>query len=352
MSHDRPFLVRERDRPDERAPGRAQAGPVSSTAPGMTPPVPISPDQPWLAPMAGYTDLPFRLLCRRLGAAVAVTEMVSAKGLLFQSGATFRLLDRRDEPGPLVAQLFGAEPDLLGRAVDRLAREGYDLFDLNCGCSVRKVVSSGAGAALLSDPDRLVAATRAMSASAGAGRVGVKLRLGPKPPDMTCLDLPARLAEAGAGWLTLHPRHASQGFSGRADWSALARFVAASPLPVLASGDIFRAEDARRCLAETGAAGVMFARGALADPSVFARFLDHGQGWRPDRVALAHAELARRYGDERRALLRMRSTAPRYFRELPGIKALRDRLCRVESWSELEDIVARAGDAFRAGKED
>ncbi|HCR11938.1 MAG TPA: dihydrouridine synthase, partial [Desulfovibrio sp.] len=145
------------------------------------PSLPFSPDAPWLAPLAGFSDLPFRLLCRELGAAAAVTEMVSAKGLFYDSRNTRRLLATHPDDAPLVVQLFGAEPEYLRRAVRELAGDGYAFFDLNCGCSVRKVVKTGAGAALLGDPERLVACAAAMAEAAGPGRVGVKLRLGPKP---------------------------------------------------------------------------------------------------------------------------------------------------------------------------
>lgn len=314
-------------------------------------PLPFSPDAPWLAPLAGFSDLPFRLLCRELGAAAAVTEMVSAKGLFYDSRNTKRLLATHPADAPLVVQLFGAEPDYLRRAVDTLAAEGYASFDLNCGCSVRKVVKTGAGAALLAEPEGLVACVAAMAAAAGPGRVGVKLRLGPKPPDFTALGLIPRLVEAGAAWLTLHPRHASQGFAGRADAAALAAFVAASPLPVLASGDLLTAADGLACLEATGAAGVMYARGALADPRIFAR---HAAGLRAARgeaarplpalcdVIRRHAALCREHADDRRALLRMRTSVPRYLRELPGCRALRDRLCHCTSWSELDAIIDAA----------
>ena len=315
------------------------------------PSLPFSPDAPWLAPLAGFSDLPFRLLCRELGAASAVTEMVSAKGLFYDSRNTRRLLATHPDDAPLVVQLFGAEPEYLRRAVRELAGDGYAFFDLNCGCSVRKVVKTGAGAALLGDPERLVACAAAMAEAAGPGKVGVKLRLGPKPPDFTALPLAERLAGAGIAWLALHPRHASQGFSGTADADQLAAFVAASPLPVLASGDLMTASDAVARLGATGAAGVMYARGALCDPRVFTRHGNHFRAARGEAplappplcdVVRRHAALCREHADDRRALLRMRTAVPRYLRELPGCRALRDRLCHCTSWEELDAIIDAA----------
>ena len=315
------------------------------------PNLPFSPNAPWLAPLAGFSDLPFRLLCRELGAACAVTEMISAKGLFYDSRNTRALLATVPADTPLVVQLFGSEPDILARAVATLAELGYGFFDLNCGCSVKKVVKTGAGAALLADPERLVACARAMAAESGPGRLGVKLRLGTRPPDITALDLPDRLAAAGVSWLTLHPRHASQGFSGTADRSGQNAFVAASPLPVLASGDLFTAAEARACLAATGAAGVMFARGALTDPRVFTHFANAGRTARglPPRpvpalceVIRRHATLCREFADDHRTLLRMRTAVPRYLREVPGCRALRDRLCHCTSWNEFDAIIDEA----------
>jgi len=314
--------------------------------------LPLAPDTPWLAPLAGFSDLPFRLLCRELGAACAVTEMVSAKGLFYDSRNTTRLVATVPADAPLVVQLFGADPAFLARAVETLAARGHAFFDLNCGCSVRKVVKTGAGAALLADPERLLACVRAMHCAAGSAALGVKLRLGPTAPSRAALDLAPRLAEAGATWLTLHPRYASQGFSGQADRDALAAFVAASPLPVLASGDLFDAASAADCLTATGAAGVMFARGALADPRIFTRFINvRRQSRGLDALPVPplcdiirrHAALCRRYDEgDRRTLLRMRTAVPRYLREIPGCRALRERLCHCMSWDEFDVIIDEA----------
>ena len=151
--------------------------------------LPFGPDKPWLAPLAGYSDLPFRLLCREYGAAVCVTEMVSAKGLVYQSPGTNDLLASLPEDQPLVVQLFGAEADFLRRAVALLREAGYGWFDLNMGCSVPKVLRQGAGAAMLGDVENSLVVAKAMLEEAGTGRVGFKLRLG--------LDA-ARLVESAA----------------------------------------------------------------------------------------------------------------------------------------------------------
>lgn len=318
------------------------AAPVGATAP-----LPFGADAPWLAPLAGYSDLPFRLLCRHYGAACCVTEMVSAKGLVHKSPGTGELLMSLAEDQPLVVQLFGAEPEVLGSAVTTLRQAGYAWFDCNMGCSVAKVMRQGAGAALLGDPERALACARAMIAAAGAGRVGFKLRLGIDRERMVLPDLALRLEDAGAGWLTLHPRTARQGFGGSADREELARLAGRLSIPLLASGDLLDAADGLRCLAETGATGVMYARGALHDPAIFAAHRALARGGDapgPDVAALRamiglHVRLAREHGTGANALLKMRSLAPRYVRFLPGVRHLRQRLCRCTDWQELAEAL-------------
>ena len=326
----------------------AQTTPATGTPAGL----PLEPDAPWLAPLAGYSDLAFRLLCRENGAAAACTEMVSAKGLVYGSPGTEPLLDTCPDDEPLVVQVFGADPSFVERAMGMLLERGLRWFDLNAGCSVRKVVRSGAGAALLRDPALLARIAVTMVRQAGPGTCGVKLRLGWRGEDgRAFLDAARRLEDAGVAWLALHPRTAGQGFSGRADREALARLKAAVSVPVLASGDLFTARDAVDCLEHTGVDGIMFARGAMHDPGVFRRFLGLRRG-RPEpgpdpaetaRLIRRHAELARehaqRHAQERRALLRMRSAVPRYVRGLPGASRVRMRLATCASWGELDDIV-------------
>lgn len=309
---------------------------------------PIGPALPWLAPLAGYSDLPFRMLCREYGAAFAVTEMVSAKGMVYHSPGTAGLLATRPEDSPLAVQLFGSEPEMIARAMDMLLDMGFRHFDLNCGCSVSKVVKTGSGAALLREPGLLARITAVMVSKAGPGRVGVKLRTGWDAQDRTVFALAPMLEDQGAAWLTLHPRHARQGYSGTARWEHVAELKALARVPVIASGDLFTAADARRCLDETGADGVMFARGALYDPLVFRHFLQGSGGAATGadvaRLIERHAELIREHGAPERAVLRMRSIVPRYVRELPGARALRQEMATCRSWEHLAELTARVAE--------
>lgn len=311
--------------------------------------LPIAPDQPWLAPLAGFSDLPFRLLCREHGCAVAVTEMISAKGLIYGSPGTSELLQTVPADLPLVVQLFGAEEPFLVQAVERLQAQGFRHFDLNCGCPVRKVAKTGSGAALLKTPEHLLSLARAMIRATDPGCMGFKIRLGWDMHRPVFLELSRELEQLGAGWLTLHPRYGAQGFTGQADWSQLERLRQAVRLPVLASGDLFSAEDGLRCLQESGVTGLMFARGALNDPTIFARYLALRQGTCPEsKTGAAMIALIRRlchlyteHGMERQGLLKMRTLAPRFLKGLPGARSVRRDMVQCTSWETVFTVLDR-----------
>lgn len=308
--------------------------------------LPIRPDTPWLAPLAGYTDLPFRMLCRHYGCTVANTEMVSVKGLHYDSHGTKRLLETCSEDTPLVVQLFGAEAALFRPVMESLVEQGFKYFDLNAGCSVRKVLRTGSGSSLLQRPDDLCAIVREMVAVAGEGNVGVKIRSGFNAGEDISVHIGQRLEDCGVAWLTLHPRTARQLFGGTADWSQLETLKRSVGVPVLGSGDLYTAEDGLRCLEQTGIDGIMFARGAMFDPAIFARFaaLRSSSAMPPvDGAHLAeivrnHIRFTRQYDGSERSFRKVRSILPRYARKLQGIKTYRNRLSDCSDWSELEEV--------------
>lgn len=326
----------------------------------MNAPLIFDPAQPWLAPLAGYTDLPFRMLCREYGASVCCTEMVSAKGLVYQSPGTRDLLQTVPADTPLVVQLFGNEEAFLVQAMEHLQGLGFRYFDLNMGCSVPKVNRSGCGSAMLKDIPRALEVAKAMVATADKGCVGFKMRLGWDASAEVWRELALALEESGAGWLTLHPRFAKQAFGGKAHWPTLGELARLVRIPVIASGDLFSAEDGLRCIAEQGVSTVMYARGAMQDPAVFRR---HGllyANWhktgrpaptseaagaqvhsRADLRAMIarHAELARQYGCEHSALFKMRTFVPRYVHHLPGVRALRQGLSACHDWNSLNTLL-------------
>ncbi|HEX9078337.1 MAG TPA: tRNA dihydrouridine synthase DusB [Desulfuromonadaceae bacterium] len=220
-----------------------------------------------LAPLAGITNLPFRILCRRAGAALAFTEMVSVNGLVREGVKTLALLKSCSEDRPLGIQLFGDTPEDLAEAARMV--EGYgDLLDINMGCPVRKVVGTGAGSALLREPLKIAAVIRAVR-KATALPLTVKIRSGWHCGDDTFREI-GRIAETeGCDAITLHPRSRSQMFSGQADWRQLRELKEALSIPVIGSGDLFTPGDCLRMLAETDCDGIMVARGALGAPWIF-----------------------------------------------------------------------------------
>ncbi len=320
----------------------------------------IHPDSPWLAPLAGYSDLPFRLLSKQYGCGVCCSEMVSVKGLAFKNAGTKRLLATCPEDDPMVLQLFGAEAQFFEPVMEKLIGMGYRNFDLNSGCPVRKVLKSGSGVKLMDDLDKLVNIASIMVKKAAehpdGGRVGVKFRLGFQKGEDVYIDLGKRLQDVGVDWVTLHPRYGKQMFAGEADWSKLKLLKEAIDIPVVGSGDLFTAEDGVRCVAETGIDTIMFARGALYDPSIYARYiaLRNGKELPPrDGAALAkvvreHIALTRKHEGDGRSFRKIRSIIPRYAKGLKGIRALRGSLLECKDWDELEKAASVIADLEQA----
>lgn len=230
----------------------------------------------FLAPLAGITNLPFRLLCREAGAALAFTEMVSVNGLVRDGAKTRALLKKTADDYPLGIQLFGSTADDLAEAA-RLVEDDGELIDINMGCPVRKVVGTGAGSALLKDPKQIAAIIRAVR-KATRLPLTVKIRSGWHCGDNTFLET-GLIAEAeGCDAITLHPRSRSQMFGGTADWDQLKLLKERLSIPVIGSGDLFTAPDCIKMLQETGCDGVMIARGALGAPWIFRQVKELAKG--------------------------------------------------------------------------
>ena len=225
-----------------------------------------------LAPLAGITNLPFRLLCRRAGAALAFTEMVSVNGLVREGAKTMALLKSCPEDQPLGIQLFGDTPADLAEAARMVAGHGQ-LLDINMGCPVRKVVGTGAGSALLKEPLKVAAIIRAVRAATPLP-LTAKIRSGWHCGDNVFPELARIAQEEGCDAITLHPRSRSMMFSGQADWSQLRQLKQMLSIPVIGSGDLFTPGDCLRMLAETGCDGIMIARGSLGAPWIFRQVLE------------------------------------------------------------------------------
>lgn len=300
-----------------------------------------------LAPMAGVTDAAFRAVCREFGAAYAVSEMISAKALMYQDAKTRSMLRRFDGDAPLAVQLFGSEPEVMADAAKK-ARDicGCELIDINMGCPTGKIVKNGEGCALMNDLP-LAAKIIAAVVKAADVPVTVKMRKGWDRGSVNAPEL-ARIAEAeGAAAVAVHGRTRAQLYSGNADWDIIRTVVQTVSVPVIANGDVFEPEDVPRILKVTGADMVFIGRGAMGDPWIFSRaqaLLD-GRGVppkprAPERadVALKQFELARSMKGEKIACLEARKHYAWYMRGVPYAGYVRGEISKISSAEDVYRI--------------
>ena len=297
-----------------------------------------------LAPMAGVTDLAFRQICREHGAALTVTEMVSAKALHFGDKKTPRLLTLGAGEHPAAAQIFGSEPESMAEGA-QLAREisGCDMIDINMGCPAPKIVNNGDGSALMRDIKKAESVLRAVRAAVDCP-VTVKFRRGWDEKSVNCVEFAKMCEAAGADMIAVHGRTRAQQYEGRADWDAIRAVKQAVRIPVAANGDVFEPEDVPRILEHTGADLVMIGRGALGDPWLFSRaqaLLDTGVVPPPpsliERIdtAVRQMELAASDKGERVAMLEARRHVNWYLKGAPGLKEYKKRASALCTLSEL-----------------
>ena len=304
----------------------------------------------FLAPMSGVSESPFRLLCRRFGADVVVSEFISAVGVA--RGLEHLFDDMRFEQAerPIGIQLYGADATVMARAAEMVTEACRpDFIDINFGCPVKKVVKNNGGSGCLKDLDLVARIIRAVR-SATHLPVTVKIRSGWDEAQRDPVTIAQRCREAGAQALTLHARTRTQMFSGAANWDEIARVVEALDIPVIGNGDITAAEDVVAMRAHTNCAGVMIARGAFGNPWIFtqARDLVAGRPARPApspeerfATALEHARLALRLqGDTRKTALEFRKHFGWYTKGVAGAAGLRERLFQIESMQQAEAIFA------------
>ena len=324
---------------------------VTSSLPTLAPPRTAALTDPWelggvpianrvvLAPLAGIGNWFVRLQAKRFGAGLAVSEMVSSHAVHYGNERTLTELLRihPDERvagvgGPVSIQLFGNDPDVMASAAETVAAAGADLIDINMGCPVPKVCKTGAGAALLAEPQRAVAVARAAATGSGLP-VTVKLRSGLRPDDHSGIELMDRLAESGAvAGICLHPRHASQRHAGRPDYELARMVIERLPVPVVLSGGLRTPELAREAHARTGAAAVALARGSLGNPWLFSQLLGRADA-EPTRQEILDEldwviERAVEHLGADRAGRYLRKFYPWYVERLGGGKDLQDALQR------------------------
>ena len=300
-----------------------------------------------LGPMAGVTDLPFRLLCREQGAGLVCMEMVSAKAVFYGNRNTKELLQVNPGERPVSLQLFGSDPEVLSDIAARLEEGPYDLFDLNMGCPVPKVVKNGEGSALMKDP-KLVERILSSMVRALKKPVTVKIRKGFNDESVNAVEI-ARIAEGcGAAAVAVHGRTREQYYSGKADWEIIRRVKEAVSIPVIGNGDVDSPEAAKRMLAETGCDGVMVARGAKGNPWIFKRITEYLETGRippkPSReevkaIMLRHGEMMVEFKGEAAAMREMRKHVAWYTAGWPHSAALRNDINAVETMEALRELI-------------
>ena len=295
----------------------------------------------FLAPMAGITNLPMRLVSREGGASLTFTEMVSVNGLTREGRKSFDLLKTTPADRPIGMQLFGDDADMLAEAA-RLVEEHGELIDINMGCPVKKVVGTGAGSALLREPLKVARIIKSVR-SATRLPLTVKIRTGWVCGDDSYLEIGRIAQEEGCDAVTLHPRSRAQMFEGVANWSKIGELKSRLDIPVIGSGDLFTPQDVVRMLEETGCDAVMVARGAMGNPWIFREALSLLSGAKPasttvsERLAVArrHLELFTDLEGDRVALMEMRKHLSWYSKGLPGGAQFRAAVNRIENAPEL-----------------
>ena len=307
-----------------------------------------------LGPMAGVTDLPFRTLCKECGADLIYTEMVSAKGIMYNNKNTESLLRVEESERPVALQLFGEDPKILAEQAKRIEDRNFDILDINMGCPVPKVVNNGEGSALMKNP-KLVEEILTKLVKAIEKPVTVKIRKGFNDTNVNAVEI-ARIAEScGVAAVAVHGRTREQYYSGTADWDIIRQVKEAVKIPVIGNGDIFTPQDAKRMLDETGCDGIMVARGVQGNPWLFGQikaYLEDGTiVSKPDidtvvDMIVRHAEIHVGYVGEYAGIREMRKHVAWYATGFKGASKLRGAVNEVETMEQLKELLKRYRDSL------
>ena len=302
-----------------------------------------------LAPMAGVTDLPFRLLCKEMGAGLLCTEMVSAKAIYYKNKNTKTLMEIHPEEHPVSLQLFGSDADLMAQIAKQIEGQPFEILDVNMGCPVPKVVNNGEGSALLKNPKLIREIVTKMS-HAIQKPLTVKIRIGFEGYPVEPVEIAKVIEDSGAAAIAVHGRTREQYYSGKADWETIRKVKEAVKIPVIGNGDVDSPKKAAQLLEETGCDGIMIGRAAQGNPWIF-REINHWMRTkeflpRPSteeivEMILRHARMQVEYKGEYTGIREMRKHVAWYTQGLPHSSSLRREVNQVETYDQLEDLLRK-----------
>jgi len=306
-----------------------------------------------LGPMAGVTDLPFRLLCKEQGAGLLCMEMVSAKGIMYNNKNTKFLLTIDERERPVSLQLFGSDPDIISEQAKRIEELPFDILDINMGCPVPKIVNNGDGSALMKNP-LLAGEIIEKTARAIQKPVTVKIRKGFDEEHINAVEMAHIAQESGAAAIAVHGRTREQYYSGKADWEIIRKVKEAVKIPVIGNGDVWTPQDAIDMRKQTGCDGVMIGRGAQGNPWIFKQILHYEQTGEllekpsPQEVTemiLRHAKMQMEFKGEYTGMREIRKHAAWYTAGYKNSAKLRGKINETETYEELKELLSHLGNA-------
>ncbi len=306
-----------------------------------------------LGPMAGVTDLPFRLLCKEHGAGLLCMEMVSAKGIMYNNKNTKFLLTIDERERPVSLQLFGSDPDIISEQAKRIEELPFDILDINMGCPVPKIVNNGDGSALMKNP-LLAGEIIEKTARAIQKPVTVKIRKGFDEEHINAVEMAHIAQESGAAAIAVHGRTREQYYSGKADWEIIRKVKEAVKIPVIGNGDVWTPQDAIDMRKQTGCDGVMIGRGAQGNPWIFKQILHYEQTGEllekpsPQEVTemiLCHAKMQMEFKGEYIGMREIRKHAAWYTAGYKNSAKLRGKINETETYEELKELLSHLGNA-------
>ncbi len=303
-----------------------------------------------LGPMAGVTDLPFRLLCKEQGAGLLCMEMVSAKGIMYNNKNTKFLLTIDERERPVSLQLFGSDADIISEQAKRIEELPFDILDINMGCPVPKIVNNGDGSALMKNP-LLAGEIIEKTARAIQKPVTVKIRKGFDEEHINAVEMAHIAQESGAAAIAVHGRTREQYYSGKADWEIIRKVKEAVKIPVIGNGDVWTPQDAIDMRKQTGCDGVMIGRGAQGNPWIFKQILNYEQTGEllekpsPQEMILRHAKMQMEFKGEYTGMREIRKHAAWYTAGYKNSAKLRGKINETETYEELKELLSHLGNA-------